>query len=51
MEEGKIEKIPGLSFNKNSNKYTLRRIDKKGSTLKSLAPQKKKKKIDIHLKE
>ena len=51
MNTGKIEKIPGLSFNKNANKYTLRRIDKKGSTLKSLAPKKKKKKIDIHLKE
>ena len=51
MDVGKIEKIPGLSFNKKSHKYTLRRIDKKGSTLKSLAPRKKKKKIDIHLKE
>ena len=51
INTGKIEKIPGLSFNKNSNKYTLRRIDKKGSTLKSLAPKKKKKKIDIHLKK
>ena len=48
---GKIKQIPGLAFNKSSNKYTLRRIDKKGSTLKSLAPKKKKKKIDIHLKE
>ena len=47
----KIKQIPGLSFNKKSNKYTLRRIDKKGSTLKSLAPKKKRKKIDIHLKE
>ncbi len=51
MNTGKIEKIPGLSFNKNTHKYTLRRVDKKGSTLKSLAPKKKKKKIDIHLKE
>ena len=51
MNTGKIDKIPGLSFNKNANKYTLRRVDKKGSTLKSLAPKKKKKKIDIHLKE
>ena len=51
INTGKIEKIPGLSFNKNSKKYTLRRVDKKGSTLKSLAPKKKKKKIDIHLKE
>jgi len=51
MQTGKIKQIPGLSFNKNTNKYTLRRVDKKGSTLKSLAPKKKKKtKIDIHLK-
>ena len=52
METGKIKQIPGLSFNKNTNKYTLRRVDKKGSTLKCLAPKKKKdrkKKIDIHL--
>ena len=52
---GKIKSIPGLLFNKNSNKYTLRRVDKKGSTLKALAPKnrkrrKKKKKIDIYLK-
>lgn len=44
INTGRIEKIPGLSFNKNSNKYTLRRIDKKGSTLKSLAPKKKRRK-------
>ena len=50
MQTGEIKQIPGLSFNKNTNKYTLRRVDKKGSTLKSLAPKKKKTKIDIHLK-
>ena len=37
INTGKIDKIPGLSFNKNSNKYTLRCVDKTGSTLKSLA--------------
>ena len=51
-KSGKIKQIPGLSFNKNTNKYTLRRVDKKVSTLKSLAPKKKRKtKIDIHLKD
>ena len=39
---GKIKSIPGLLFNKNSNKYTLRRVDKKGSTLKALAPKNRK---------
>ena len=41
---GSIKQIPGLSFNKNSNKFTLKRVDKKGSTLKGLAPKKKNKK-------
>lgn len=51
-KSGKIKQIPGLSFNKNTNKYTLRRVDKKVSTLKSLGPKKKRKtKIDIHLKD
>ena len=55
METGKIKQIPGLSFNKKKAKYTLKRVDKKGSTLKCLAPKKKRKKtktkIDIHLKD
>ena len=52
INAGKIKQIPGLSFNKNTNKYTLRRVDKKHSTLKSLAPKRRKKnKIDIHLKK
>ena len=42
MATGKIKSIPGLLFNKNSNKYTLRRVDKKGSTLKALAPKNRK---------
>lgn len=50
IKEEKIKSIPGLTFNKSKQKFTLRRVDKKKSTLKGLAP-KKKKKIDIHLKE
>ena len=48
---GRIKAIPGLTFNKNKQKFTLRRVDKKKSTLKGLAPKRKKNKIDIHLKE
>ena len=40
-ENGKIISIPGLKFNSKSCKFTLKNIDKKGSTLKSLAPKKK----------
>jgi len=40
-EKGKIINIPGLKFNSKSSKFTLKNIDKKGSTLKSLAPKKK----------
>tara|TARA_B110000444_G_scaffold256539_1_gene293074 strand:+ start:409 stop:969 length:561 start_codon:yes stop_codon:yes gene_type:complete len=40
-EKGKIISIPGLKFNSKSSKFTLKNIDKKGSTLKSLAPKKK----------
>ena len=39
---GKITKIPGFTFNKTTFKYTLRRIDKKSSISKSLAPKTKK---------
>ena len=39
--EGKIISIPGLKYNSKSCKFTLKNIDKKGSTLKSLAPKKK----------
>jgi len=39
----KIMNIPGLIFHKEKNKFTLKNIDKKGSTLKSLAPKKRKK--------
>jgi len=55
---GKIDSIPGLAINKAANKFTLRRQDKKRSTLKGLAPKRRKQsgksrrrrsKIDIHL--
>ena len=45
LEELKL--YPGLTFNKSKNKFTLRRVDKKKSTLKGLAPKRKKDKIDI----
>ena len=48
---GRIKAIPGLTLNKSKHKFTLRRVDKKKSTLKGLAPKRKKNKIDIHLKE
>ena len=41
-KEGKITKIPGLAYN--NNKFTLRRIDKKNSISKNLAPKTKKRK-------
>jgi len=44
MDTGKIKQIPGLSFNKKRLKYTLKRVDKKGSTLKCLAPKRNKSK-------
>jgi len=51
---GRIKDIPGLSFNKTTSKFTLKKVDKKNSTLKGLAPKRrrgKKSKIDIHLKD
>ena len=47
VKTGRIKAIPGLVFNKIKQKYTLRRVDKKKSTLKGLAPRRKKNKIDI----
>ena len=41
MKTNKIKSIPGLVFNK--NKFTLKRSDKKTSTLKCLAPKNKTK--------
>lgn len=41
-ETGKIDSIPSLLFNSTSKKFTLKRCDKRQSTLKSLAPKKNK---------
>ena len=43
VKTNKIKDIPGLFFNKSKNKFTLKRQDKKTSTLKCLAPKKHKK--------
>ena len=63
IENNKIKSINGLVYNKNTNKYTLKRQDKKTNSLKCLAPKKKNKthtknkkkkrksKIDTDLKE
>ena len=58
VKTGMIKNIPGLSFDKIKRKFTLKKVDKKRSTLKGLAPKrksksrcKKKNKIDIHLKK
>ena len=45
INNGKIINIPGLLYNKNNNKFTLKNINKIGSTLKNLAPKNKKKTI------
>jgi len=51
-EIGKIISIPSLSFNNISKKFTLKRCEKRQSTLKCLAPKKNKtrkpEKIDIN---
>jgi hypothetical protein len=39
-EKGSIKEIPALIFNKNTKNFTLKNIDKRVSTLKSLAPKK-----------
>lgn len=38
-----IKKIPGLIFNKNSKHFSLKNLDKRTSTLKSLPPNQQKK--------
>lgn len=43
----KIKAIPGLIFHKTKRKFTIRRVDRKRTTLKGLAPKRKKNKIDI----
>jgi len=42
-KNGIIKSIPGLTFDKARRKFTLRKVDKKNSTLKGLAPTKSKK--------
>ena len=42
MDTGVIEQIHGLTFNKKKQKYTLKRSEKKGSTLKCLPRIQKK---------
>lgn len=39
-ETGKIKSIPSLTYNTTSKKFTLKRCEKRQSTLKSLAPKK-----------
>lgn len=39
-ETGEIKSIPALQFNKVTNNYTLKNIDKRVSTIKSLGPKK-----------
>ena len=43
IETNAIKSITSLIFNKTTNKFTLKRSDKRTSTLKSLAPKKIKK--------
>lgn len=38
---GIIKTIPGLLFDKNKRKFTLKRVDKKNTSLKGLAPKRK----------
>jgi hypothetical protein len=40
-ETGEIKSIPALQYNKTTNNYTLKNIDKRVSTIKSLGPTKK----------
>lgn len=46
VENQVIINIPTLTINKQTNRYTLKNLDKKVSTLKSLAPRKNRKKKD-----
>jgi hypothetical protein len=47
-KNGVIKKIPGLTFDKARRRFTLRKIDKKNSTLKGLAPTRSKKNKSKH---
>ena len=56
-KNGIIKNIPGLSFDKNRRRFTLKKVDKKKSSLSRTAPKSKartrakKDKIDINLKK
>ena len=57
-ESGVIKNIPGLSFDKNKRRFTLKKFDKKKSSLSRIAPKikrkktrNKKEKIDNSLKK
>ena len=39
INTGEIKDIPGLTFNEKNREFILRKIDKKGSTLRNLAPK------------
>ena len=47
VKTGRIKAIPGLTFNKIKQKFTLRRVDKKKPLSRGLAPKRNKNKIDI----
>ena len=47
IEKQKIINIPGLLYHKDKNKFTLKNLDKNSSTLKSLAPKRRKHKKKI----
>ena len=51
IDTGKIISIPGLLFNDKRKKFTLKNMDKKGSTLKSLGPKKRIKRKNKKQKE
>ena len=54
VDKGIIKSIPGLTFDKNKKKFTLKRVDKKNSTLKGLPMKHRKKtqrKKDIKAKK
>jgi len=53
-QTGEIRSIPCLIFNKSSHNFTLKRSEKRQSTLKALGPgktRKKKEKIDADIKD
>ena len=51
IENNKIKTIPNLYFNEKRNKYTLKRTEKKSSTLKSLPTRKNKSGGKKHIKK